>query len=350
MPDQTHYTLEQYTNPQDAPPVFLLRVRPSFSPLDINVAFLARTGWLQSSDRLRFHHESAAQPPSDHPLGEVVRAMQPHLLIRRLDRAEDSFASVHITINGEVTVFSNSSNFARSFFAGVFLDCPPSFHTWDDVEVVEEWVDEAQGKAMFAGLLAGALGWDPSHNIPENIQESLDEAHKSLEIANYRSCVVMSRRTLEGVLKFGFRRLLGREPTDRRGHSLMLNAMIQEFRNTNPPPFLSTSYTLQTHSGSSAMCLVPMQPRSKVISFRGVTPSSPFMRHITFWSNTSRRLTKRSRSTTHSQLILASPTIQIKTANHLLQRTRPTAAAPEPQRSASFVWKEKDRHEVDWRT
>jgi hypothetical protein len=79
-----------------------------------------------------------------------------------LDRAEDSFASVHITINGEVTVFSNDSNFARGFFAGVFLDCPPSFHTWDDVEVVEEWVDEAQMKAMFAGLLAGALGWDPA--------------------------------------------------------------------------------------------------------------------------------------------------------------------------------------------
>jgi Domain of unknown function (DUF4145) len=236
MPDQTHYMLEQYTNPKDLPPVFLLRVRPSFSPLDINIAFLARTGWLQSSDRLRFHHESVAQPPSDHPLGGVLRAMQPHLLIHRLDRAEDAFASVHITTNGEVTVFSNDSNFAQSFFAGVFLDCPPSFHTWDDVEVVEEWVNEAQVKAMFAGLLAGALGWDPSHNIPENIQESLDEAHKSLEIANYRSCVVMSRRTLEGVLKFGFRRLLGREPTDRRGHSFMLNAMIQEFRNTNPSP------------------------------------------------------------------------------------------------------------------
>src|SRR5882724_5119463 len=89
---------------------------------------------------------------------------------------------------------------------------------------------------MFAGLLAGALGWDPSHNIPENIQESLDEARKSFEIANYRSCVVMSRRTFEGVLKFGFQRLLGRAPIDRRGHSLMLNAMIQKFRNANPSP------------------------------------------------------------------------------------------------------------------
>ena len=34
------------------------------------------------------------------------------------------------------------------------------------------------------GMLAGAPGWDPSHNIPDNIQQSLDEAKRSLEIAN----------------------------------------------------------------------------------------------------------------------------------------------------------------------
>src|SRR5882724_11969660 len=182
MPDQTHYKLEQYANPKDASPVFRLQIRPSFSPLDINVAFLVRTGWQQSNDRIRFHGKSGIHPHSGHPLGEVLRAMQPHLLIRRLDRAEDHFASVHVALNGEVAVFSNDSNFARRFFAGVFLDRPPSFHTWDDVEVVEKWVDEEQVKGMFAGLLAGALGWDPSHNIPENIQESLDEARKSFEI------------------------------------------------------------------------------------------------------------------------------------------------------------------------
>lgn len=236
MPDQMYYKLEQYANPENAPSVFRLHVRPKFSPLDINVAFLARTGWQQSSDRIRFHGESTAQIESDHPLAEVIRAMQPHLLIRRLDRAEDRFASVHVTVNGEVTVLSNDSNFARSFFAGVFLDCPPSFHTWDDLEVTEEWVSDEYVKGMFAGMLAGALGWDPSHNIPENIQESLDEARRSLEIANYRSCVVMSRRTLEGVLTFGFRRLLGRQPVNRRGHSLTLNAMIEGFRNASPSP------------------------------------------------------------------------------------------------------------------
>ncbi|MBX9655583.1 DUF4145 domain-containing protein [bacterium] len=55
-----------------------------------------------------------------------------------------------------------------------------------------------------------------------------------MEIANYRSCVVMCRRGLEALLKFAFPRLLGREPIDARGRGLMLNALIQEFRKANP--------------------------------------------------------------------------------------------------------------------
>ena len=90
--------------------------------------------------------------------------------------------------------------------------------------------------AMFAGMLAGAMGWDPSNSIPDNVRLSLDEAKRSLEIANYRSCVAMSRRTLEAVLKFGYERLLGKSPVNKRGFGLMLNEMIQDFRNRKPLP------------------------------------------------------------------------------------------------------------------
>lgn len=85
-------------------------------------------------------------------------------------------------------------------------------------------------------MVAGALGWDPSHNIPDNIEQSLNEARQSLEIANYRSCVAMSRRTLEAVLKFGYQRLLKKQPVNSKGHKLMLNDMIQEFRKQKPSP------------------------------------------------------------------------------------------------------------------
>jgi len=83
---------------------------------------------------------------------------------------------------------------------------------------------------MFFGLLHGALGWGPSHQIPPAIRASLEEAEKALSIANYRSCVVMCRRTIEALLKFAFPRLLGSEATDNNGRALTLNAMIERFK------------------------------------------------------------------------------------------------------------------------
>lgn len=44
----------------------------------------------------------------------------------------------------------------------------------------------------------------------------------------------MSRRTLEAVFKFGYERLLKQKPVNRKGHSLMLNEMIQTFRGYKP--------------------------------------------------------------------------------------------------------------------
>ena len=104
------------------------------------------------------------------------------------------------------------------------------------MEIHEEWTTDKDIAARFAGMLAGAMGWDPLHNIPENIQQSLDEAKRSLEIANYRSCVAMARRTLEAVLKFGHERLLKKPPINKKGLGLMLNDMIQDFRNQKPSP------------------------------------------------------------------------------------------------------------------
>ena len=216
--------------------MFRLCARPRFSPLDVNVAFLARSGWNQSVDRLRFHFGRASDAAPDHPLAQAISRFAPHLLIRRLDYDEDRFASVHAAADGEVVILSNDADFARAIFQGIFLECPPSFHTSEDFEISEAWLDDQETKSLFAGMLVGAQGWDPSHNIPNNIQQSLEEARGSLEIANYRSCVSMTRRTLEGVLKFAHERLLKLKPVDERGHGLMLNDMIQRFRSQKPLP------------------------------------------------------------------------------------------------------------------
>jgi hypothetical protein len=234
MTSNLKHSLATYLDSPDGAPVFSLRANPNFSPLDFNLAFLGRMGWNQSVDRLRFHTAQRANDSSDHPLARMLRAMEPHILIRRLDRDEDRFVSVQASVSGEITILSNDSEFARSFFTGLFLECPPSFHTSEEFDLSEKWETNSETKAQFAGMLAGALGWDPSHNIPENIQESLDEARRSLEIANYRSCVAMSRRTLEAVLKFGYERLLKQKPVNKKGHGLMLNELIQAFRGHKP--------------------------------------------------------------------------------------------------------------------
>jgi len=229
----SNHPLDSYVGPSGAP-VFSLHAKPQFSPLDVNVAFLFRSGWNQSVDRLRFHIQQDSKIPAGHPMARVMSQFDPHLLIRRLDRDEGCFISVHASVQGEIVVLSNHAEFARGCFRGIFLECPPSFHTLDEFEVTEEWKDDDQTKGLFAGMLAGAQGWDPSHSIPESIQQSLDEAKRSLEIANYRSCVVLCRRTLEAVLKFGYERLLKKKPLNKNGHGLMLNDMIREFRQQVP--------------------------------------------------------------------------------------------------------------------
>lgn len=236
MSEASRYELVAYADPESAAPVFRLRAIPEFSPLDVNLAFLVQTGWNQSVDRLRFHVRGAAVVAPGDPLARVVTRFEPHLLIRRLDRDEDRFASVHAYVDGDIVVLSNDADFAHMLFEGIFLEGPPSFHTFGEVKITEEWLDDEETKALFAGMLAGAQGWDPSHNVPDSIQQSLDEARRALEIANYRSSVTMSRRTLEAVLKFGYQRLLKKEPVNTKGHGLMLNDMIQDFRRQKPQP------------------------------------------------------------------------------------------------------------------
>lgn len=237
MNGTTRYTLDAYFE-ETPPPVFQLTATAQFSPIDINIAYLTQAGWNQTIDRLRFHIKTQTlHPPSaNDPLAALIGSVEPHIIVRRLDEEEDCFVSIQIEIDGAVSVMSNDRDFAIDTFNHLLLDCPPGFHTADEFHINEQWTTDAQTVVYFVGILTGARGWDPSHNIPTNIRQSLEEAHRSLEIANYRSAVVMSRRTLEAVLKFGFQRLLGREAVNQRGRSLMLNNMIAQFRNDAAKP------------------------------------------------------------------------------------------------------------------
>ena len=217
------------------PSVYVLKVRPNFSPIDVNLQFILREGW-SHADRLRFNTETEATAlaKGNHPVAALLQNLKPHLLIRRYDKEGDSFLVATIALDGEIQFLSNDRDFAERYLHGLFLECPPSFHTAEDLEVTEEWVGDPQTRALFMGLLHGALGWDPSHQIPPSIQISLEEAEKALSIANYRSCVVMCRRTIEALLKFAFPRLIGIQPVDDKGRVLSLDAMIKRFREQKP--------------------------------------------------------------------------------------------------------------------
>lgn len=218
-------------------PVCVLKVRPKFSPIDVNLQFILREGW-SHADRLRFHTKMETSIPvnTDHPIAAVLENLEPHLLIRRYDKEGDSLLVVTISLDGEIQMLSNDRDFARRYLRGLFLECPPSFHSAEEIDVTEEWVNDIQTQAFFMGLLHGALGWDPSRLIPPNIQISLEEAEKAISIANYRSCVIMCRRTIEALLKFAFPRLLGIQAVDGQGRVLSLDGMIKCFREQKQHP------------------------------------------------------------------------------------------------------------------
>ena len=124
MSSSSNHPLSSYADPASGAPVFCLRAMPQFSPLDVNVAFLARSGWNQSVDRLRFHIQNESEIAPAHPIAQVMRRLDPHLLIRRFDRDEDRFISVHAYVQGEIVILSNDVDFAHGYFQGIFLSAP----------------------------------------------------------------------------------------------------------------------------------------------------------------------------------------------------------------------------------
>jgi len=229
-------SIQEYLKKEKIQPIYKMKIRPQFSPIDINLQFIIEEGW-SIADRLRFHFETGIEVEQDHPLKSVFDHLRPHVTIRRFEREEDFFITIFIQLDGGLYILSNDKEFAQKYLHGLFLNCPPSYHSVEELDIIEEgWVVDGMIYAMFMGLLEGALGWDPSYQIPPSIRQSLEEANKALVIANYRSCVVMCRRTIEALLKFSFCRVLKIKPENRRGRALTLYAMIERYKQEKPSP------------------------------------------------------------------------------------------------------------------
>ena len=232
----TRISLKTYFDEQPPTTVYRLRAKPEFSPLDFNLEFLKRRGWSLSSDRFRFHMQQDPPPEKANELVKMLASRPPHILIRRLDKEEDYFVALSIYMDGSIEALGNDSEILKDYVVGLFTEFPPSFQKTADLKVKTEEATDATTIAMFCGMLHGAYGWDPASDLPPSLEESLKEAQSSLGIGNYRSCVVMCRRGLEGLLKFAYERLLGKKPVNKKGRGLMLNDLITGFRSAKKIP------------------------------------------------------------------------------------------------------------------
>lgn len=236
MNEMKHIPIGNYFSDNPKKAVYCISGIPDFSPLDINLEFLHSKGWSINTDRIRFHTEIKMEVPEKHPMAQILANLKPHLLLRKIDKEEDYFISIQVMLDGGIKILSNDSDKAAEYFRGVFLAFPPSFKESKDISQESQWSDDETTFAMFCGMLHGAYGWDPSHDLPPFLKESIEEAQKSLEIGNYKSCVVMCRRGIEALLKFAFKRLLGKEPLGKNNRPLMLNDLIRGFKGKGHVP------------------------------------------------------------------------------------------------------------------
>jgi hypothetical protein len=105
-------------------------------------------------------------------LKKMLASQQPHILVRKLDKEEDYFVAISIFMDGKIRVFSNDEDRAHEFLEGLVLGFPPSFKERSDLNLEAHWETAAEPFALFCGMLAGAMGWDPMHDIPPSLEES----------------------------------------------------------------------------------------------------------------------------------------------------------------------------------
>lgn len=223
--------------------VFQIKAEPRFSPIDFNIKlFIEKKGW-GPSDRFRFWFITEKRQV-DNPLLEKLINPEPHILIRKLDVEEDCFCHCEISLDGNVKIYGNDSQYAEEFFMDLFVNLPPSFHRPKEWKIMRRWVKDEYLLAFFVGSLQGALGWTGYEKIPGEIKESFDEAIQAFEAKHYKSCVVMCRRVIEAVMRLAYKRFFKKEPRSPNGRDFSLYEIIRKFQKDKlgiiPPHLINT--------------------------------------------------------------------------------------------------------------
>ncbi len=134
--------------------VYSLVARVPFTPVDLDIAWLARGEWDALSDRFRFWFIPRIEGRNDKPVC--------HFTVRKFDREGDVLLFMNIVPKLEALLSEDSSQ--EHFVVGIlsnddvraraalssFLDVPPSFHRRQEVRLIERrWRDDPGAVMLF---------------------------------------------------------------------------------------------------------------------------------------------------------------------------------------------------------
>jgi len=197
-----------YTKGKKGIQVYVIKAKPPKNPIEFNLTNLVDViGWNPIKDRFRFFF-------SDNKLSESLKGTSlefldigPRLFLRFLDRDRGGCIGLSVAFDGSILGVSNDDSFAEEVFSAVFFDDPAHSSKIEDWRITKEYTKEKVIIAYFTGILESALGWK-GETLDTTISKDLREAEKALKIGNWKSCIVMSARTVEKLVKDTFQNVI----------------------------------------------------------------------------------------------------------------------------------------------
>jgi len=188
--------------------VYVIKAKPPKNPIEFNLANLVEViGWNLIRDRFRFFF-------SDNKLSESLKGtplefldIGPRLFLRVLDRDRGGCIGLSVSFDGSIVGVSNDDSFAEEVFSAVFFDNPAHSSKIEDWQITKEYSTEKVTIAYFRGILESALGWK-GEALDAIISKDFREAEKALKIGNWKSCIIMSARTVEQLVKDVFQNVI----------------------------------------------------------------------------------------------------------------------------------------------
>jgi len=148
--------------------------------------------------------------------------------ITKLDSAKGTHLECVIFDAGNVRIICNDEDYAKAFF-----DMIVSNKIFPEWEISTEWTDESIDVSTFMGGLLGISDRiNPLDKASGEVKDSLKEATGSYQAQNWKATVVMSRRTIEAVLKDAYRKFFQKDPIDTKKRPLKLYNLISEFEHS----------------------------------------------------------------------------------------------------------------------